>query len=54
MDAYPRRFPISPSLPMTPRDTLLLAGLAAIWGVSFIFLRIAAPDFGALAVIGGN
>lgn len=35
---------------MTPRDTLLLAGLAAIWGVSFIFLRIAAPDFGALAL----
>ncbi len=35
---------------MTPRDTLLLAGLAAIWGASFIFLRIAAPAFGALAL----
>jgi drug/metabolite transporter (DMT)-like permease len=35
---------------MTPRDTLLLAALAAIWGASFIFLRLAAPSFGALAL----
>jgi drug/metabolite transporter (DMT)-like permease len=35
---------------MTPRDTLLLAGLAAVWGASFIFLRLAAPSFGALAL----
>jgi drug/metabolite transporter (DMT)-like permease len=35
---------------MTPRDTLLLVGLAAIWGASFIFLRIAVPSFGALAL----
>ncbi len=35
---------------MTPRDTLLLVGLAAIWGASFIFLRIAAPSFGAFAL----
>lgn len=33
---------------MTLRDTLLLVGLAAIWGGSFIFLRIAVPSFGAL------
>ena len=36
---------------MTPRDTLLLVGLAAIWGASFIFLRIAVPIFGALALV---
>lgn len=35
---------------MTPRDTLLLAALAAVWGAAFIFLRIAAPAFGALAL----
>lgn len=36
--------------PMTPRDTFLLIGLAAIWGASFIFLRIAVPSFGAFAL----
>ncbi len=35
---------------MSLRDTLLLVGLAAVWGASFIFLRIAAPSFGALAL----
>jgi drug/metabolite transporter (DMT)-like permease len=35
---------------MTLRDTLLLVGLAAVWGASFIFMRIAAPSFGALAL----
>jgi drug/metabolite transporter (DMT)-like permease len=43
-------FLLSGKIPMTPRDTLLLAGLAAIWGASFIFLRLAAPAFGALAL----
>jgi len=33
---------------MTVRDTLLLTALAAIWGASFLFLRIAAPSFGAV------
>ncbi|MCL4799331.1 MAG: DMT family transporter [Burkholderiales bacterium] len=33
---------------MHARDTLLLVVLAAIWGGSFLFMRVAAPSFGAL------
>lgn len=33
---------------MKPRDTVELLLLAAIWGASFLFMRIAAPAFGAL------
>lgn len=32
---------------MTPRDLLLLVLLAAIWGSSFLFMRIAGPELGA-------
>jgi len=32
---------------MSVRDTLLLVALAAIWGASFLFMRVAAPSFGA-------
>ena len=37
-----------PVFSMNLRDTLLLVGLAAIWGGSFIFMRLAVPGFGAL------
>jgi drug/metabolite transporter (DMT)-like permease len=33
---------------LKPRDSLELLVLAAIWGASFLFMRIAAPAFGAL------
>lgn len=49
--AYARRFETPEArASMAPRDTLLLVGLAAVWGASFIFLRVAAPSFGALAL----
>lgn len=35
---------------MTHRDRLDLILLAAIWGASFLFMRIAAPEFGALVL----
>src|SRR5690606_23162940 len=28
-----------------------LLGLGAIWGASFLFMRVAAPEFGALALV---
>ena len=31
---------------MHPRDLLALLGLAAVWGGSFLFMRIAVPEFG--------
>lgn len=37
---------------MKPRDALELLWLAAIWGASFLFMRMAAPEFGALALVG--
>jgi drug/metabolite transporter (DMT)-like permease len=37
---------------MKPRDLLDLTLLAALWGGSFLFMRVAAPDFGPLALIG--
>lgn len=36
---------------MTFRDLFLLTLLAALWGASFLFMRIAVPEFGALALI---
>ena len=35
---------------MRTRDTAELLALAALWGASFLFMRIAAPDFGAVAL----
>src|SRR3546814_13225336 len=34
-----------------PTATLELVLLGAIWGASFMFLRVAAPDFGPLALV---
>src|ERR1700753_3419440 len=31
-----------------------LIGLAAIWGGSFLFMRVAASDFGSFALVGGR
>lgn len=33
---------------MKPRDAIDLVCLAALWGASFLFMRVAAPDFGAV------
>lgn len=41
------RAPFPLSTPMTPRDLVLLVLLAAIWGSSFLFMRIAGPELGA-------
>lgn len=37
---------------MTRRSYLILAALAAIWGASYLFIKIALRDFGPLAVVG--
>ena len=36
---------------MTPGQALLLVLLAAIWGASFVFIRVAAPAFGPLPLM---
>ncbi len=36
---------------MSLRDILLLWMLAAVWGSSFLFMRVAAPEFGPIALI---
>jgi drug/metabolite transporter (DMT)-like permease len=36
---------------MTNRDRLELLFLGIIWGASFLFMRVAAPEFGALALV---
>ncbi len=36
---------------MTHRDRFELLLLGAIWGASFLFMRIAAPEFGAVALV---
>lgn len=36
---------------MTHRDRLELVLLGIIWGASFLFMRIAAPEFGAVALV---
>lgn len=33
---------------MKARDVIELLALAALWGMSFLFMRVAAPDFGAV------
>jgi drug/metabolite transporter (DMT)-like permease len=37
---------------VTPRQTAELIFLAALWGASFLLLRIAVPEFGPVALIG--
>ncbi len=36
---------------MKPRDFIELVSLAALWGASFLFMRIGAPEFGPVALI---
>jgi len=36
---------------LRPRDVAELLVLAALWGASFLFMRIAAPDFGPVALV---
>jgi len=37
--------------PMAPADILQILAMAAVWGGSFLFLRIATPEFGAVPLI---
>lgn len=37
---------------MTLRDMIDMLLLAALWGMSFLFMRIAGPEFGAVALVG--
>jgi len=36
---------------LRPRDVAELVALAALWGASFLFMRIAAPAFGPIALV---
>lgn len=36
---------------MSTKNLILLISLAALWGASFLFMRIAVPEFGAVALI---
>ncbi|MCE7901993.1 MAG: DMT family transporter [Gammaproteobacteria bacterium PRO9] len=36
---------------MAPGDIIQILGMAAVWGGSFLFLRIATPEFGAIPLI---
>jgi drug/metabolite transporter (DMT)-like permease len=36
---------------MGPRDLIILVCLGVLWGVSFIFIRVAAPEFGAIPLM---
>lgn len=36
---------------MSPADTLRLLLLSSLWGLSFIFMRVASPEFGAVSLI---
>jgi drug/metabolite transporter (DMT)-like permease len=36
---------------MSIRDTISLLTLAALWGISFLLIRVAAPEFGAIPLI---
>lgn len=36
---------------MLPLDVLRLLALSTLWGVSFIFMRVAVPEFGAVSLI---
>jgi drug/metabolite transporter (DMT)-like permease len=35
---------------MTPRQIAMLLGLAALWGASFLFMRVAVPAFGPIVL----
>jgi drug/metabolite transporter (DMT)-like permease len=35
---------------LRPRDVVELIVLAAVWGGSFLFMRIAVPEFGPVAI----
>lgn len=39
------------SAPLKPRDVVDLLLLAALWGASFLFMRVAAPAFGPVALV---
>jgi drug/metabolite transporter (DMT)-like permease len=39
---------------MTPRQLAMLLGLAALWGASFLFMRVAVPEFGPIALADGR
>lgn len=36
---------------MTPADTLRLVLLSSLWGMSFIFMRVATPEFGPVPLV---
>jgi len=42
---------INPEVPLPLRDILILLFLAALWGGSFLFMRVAVPEFGVMALI---
>jgi drug/metabolite transporter (DMT)-like permease len=37
---------------VTPRDALELITLAALWGASFLFMKVAVPEFGVVPLVG--
>ncbi len=37
---------------MQLRDAMILVTLGLLWGASFLFIRVAVPEFGAFALIG--
>ena len=37
---------------MKPSDAIILVTLGLLWGVSFLFMRVAVPEFGPFALIG--
>jgi drug/metabolite transporter (DMT)-like permease len=39
---------------MTPRQIAMLLGLAALWGASFLFMRVAVPAFGPVVLADGR
>lgn len=43
--------PAAPSLPVSWQTPLELGALGAIWGASFMFMRVAARDFGAMPLV---
>jgi drug/metabolite transporter (DMT)-like permease len=39
---------------MTPRQIAMLLALAALWGASFLFMRVAVPSIGPVVLAGGR
>src|SRR5215208_3300364 len=39
---------------MTPRQLAMLLSLAALWGASFLFMRVSVPAFGPIVLAGGR